>query len=49
MSWNMINTPDPEAVITLKCVKGTTPRASNSYIKCGLKEVRVSVCKFYIT
>ena len=37
----MINAPDPEAVITLKCVKGTTPRASNSYIKCGLKEVQL--------
>ena len=39
MSWNMINTPDPDSIVTLKCIKGSTPRASNSYIKCGLKEV----------
>ena len=36
MAWNMMNTVNPESSLTLKCIN--FPRASNNYIKCGLKE-----------
>ena len=36
MSWNMINTLDPESLQSLKC--SHCPKASNNYVKCGLKE-----------